>query len=157
MQINNPIRTLWEGTWAYRSYNNYTFEQVKPLKGPGNETNLPFGSGTIIIGPSAMQNQVTGSIGDPQRNEWELKLTGSINYGDPFTARFQGKGKVSGHEWIYEYVAYLVNPWQNGVDQVPAMVGSVIRQIPHPGSDGKIHKAGVVASFFCVKYLYEPS
>lgn len=151
MQTKNTIRSLWEGTWDYRSYNNYTFDQEQTNK--KGESNLPFGSGTIIITPSSVPNQVTGSIGDPGRTSWELQLTGSINYGDPFTARFQGKGVVGGNQWIYEYVCYMVNPWQNGVDQVPAFVGSVIRQIPHPGSDGSIHPAGVVASFFCVKQL----
>ncbi|MEL7422157.1 MAG: hypothetical protein AAFN81_04150 [Bacteroidota bacterium] len=150
MSNQNSLHSLWEGTWAYRSYNNYTFEQVKTDSSGGN--NLMFGEGTIIISPSRNQNELSGSIGDEKRQEWELKLTGSINYGDPFTARFQGKGNVGGHEWIYEYVGYLVNPWQNGVNQVPAFVGSVIRQIPHPGGDGTIHPAGVVASFFCVKY-----
>ncbi|MEL7251075.1 MAG: hypothetical protein AAFO03_21795 [Bacteroidota bacterium] len=150
MSNQNSLHSLWEGTWAYRSYNNYTFEQVKTDSSSG--TNLMFGEGTIIISPSLNQNELSGSIGDEKRQEWELKLTGSINYGDPFTARFQGKGMVGGHEWIYEYVGYLVNPWQNGVNQVPAFVGSVIRQIPHPGGDGTIHPAGVVASFFCVKY-----
>ncbi|MEL7020765.1 MAG: hypothetical protein AAGK47_04100, partial [Bacteroidota bacterium] len=112
---------------------------------------LIFGMGTIILEASKNPNELRGSIGDPQRQGWELQLTGSYNYGDPFTARFQGKGTVSGNEWIYEYVGYMINPWQNGVDQVPAFVGSVIRQIDHPSSDGTIHKAGVVASFYAVK------
>jgi len=52
--------------------------------------------------------------------------------------------------WIYEYVGYLVNPWQNGVNQPPTFVGSMIRQIPHPSGKG-MHHAGEVGSFFCVK------
>ena len=151
MSNSNSLHSLWEGKWAYRSYNNLILEKehVDPKT---CESNLPFGSGTIIIQPGLAPNELSGSIGDPKREEWQLKLTGSINYGDPFTARFQGKGEVGGHEWIYEYVGYMVNPWQNGVNQVPAFVGSVIRQIPHPGGDGTIHPAGVVASFYCVKY-----
>ncbi len=139
------IQDIWTGVWDYRSYNNYTFDQVN------DQSPLEFGSGSIILEATDLPNQIAGSIGDVGRTEWELKLTGSINYGDPYTARFQGEGIVSGHKWIYEYVGYMVNPWQNGVNQVPAFVGSTIRQIPHPGGDGTIHPAGVVASFFCVK------
>jgi len=145
----NNLQTCWIGTWDYRSFNNYTLAQEDDV------SNLLFGQGTIIIEETDMPHQLIGSIGDPTRESWELQLTGSINYGDPFTARFQGAGVVGGNQWIYEYVAYLVNPWQNGVNQVPAMVGSVIRQIPHPGASENgqtsVHPAGVVASFYCVK------
>jgi len=40
----------------------------------------------------------------------------------------------------------LAHTWPNGIDQVPALVGSVIRAKPHNGSP-----AGVVASFIAVK------
>lgn len=143
------IQDVWTGVWDYRSYNNLTFDQVN--KKEGDKDPLKFGSGTIIFEKTNLPNQVVGSIGNIKREGWELKLTGSINYGDPYTARFQGRGIVNGEKWIYEYIAYLVNPWQNGVDQVPAFVGSVIRQIPHSGGNGTMHPAGVVGSFFCVK------
>jgi hypothetical protein len=38
------------------------------------------------------------------------------------------------------------------VDQIAAIVGSVIRTIPHSGSQpGTVNPAGVVASFYAVK------
>jgi hypothetical protein len=66
--------------------------------------------------------------------------------------RFQGVGIVSGEKWIYDYEGYLVPDWPNGVDQVPAIVGSVIRTIPHSGSQpNTVHPAGVVGSFYAVR------
>ena len=37
--------------------------------------------------------------------------------------------------------------WPNGVDQIEALVGSLIRTIPHPGGE----EAGLVASFYAVR------
>jgi hypothetical protein len=58
---------------------------------------------------------------------------------------------VGGEQWIYDYEGYLVAHWPNGVQQIPALVGSVIRTIPHSSSNGGISPAGVVASFYAVK------
>ena len=42
--------------------------------------------------------------------------------------------------------------WPNGVDQRPAIVGSVIRTIPHSsGEPGTVAPARVVASFYAVR------
>jgi hypothetical protein len=60
-------------------------------------------------------------------------LSGGITYGNPFAVRFQGFGEIGGETWVYDYTGYLVPPWPNGVDQRPAIVGSVIRTVPHSG------------------------
>jgi hypothetical protein len=140
MHSTNSLQSLWVGKWSYRSFNNIADLNTDP-------DTLLFGEGTIRIDPTDHPNQLKGLIYGPG---WQLTLSGSITYGDPSTARFQGKGVVDGSLWIYEYLGYLVNPWQNGVDQVPAFVGSVCRQIPHPGGGG-VHPAGVVVSFFSIR------
>ena len=90
-----------------------------------------------------------GTIGGPS---WSLTLKGARAYGNPMHARFQGVGQVKGEQWIYDYEGYLVPDWPNGVDQIAAIVGSVIRTIPHSGSQpGTVNPAGVVASFYAVK------
>ena len=90
-----------------------------------------------------------GTIGGPS---WSLTLTGVRAYGNPMYARFQGVGQVKGEQWIYDYEGYLVPDWPNGVDQIAAIVGSVIRTIPHSGSQpGTVNPAGVVASFYAVR------
>ena len=82
---------------------------------------------------------------------WALVLKGARQYGNPMHARFQGVGIVNGEKWVYDYDGYLVPHWPNGVDQIPAIVGSVIRTIPHSGSQpGTISPAGVVSSFCAV-------
>jgi len=67
---------------------------------------LEFGRGTITIDEGPM-GVLQGDIGG---SGWslDLNLNGTINYGDPYSVRFQGKGVVGGEEWIYDYIAWLV-------------------------------------------------
>jgi hypothetical protein len=48
--------------------------------------------------------------------------------------------------WEYDYRGQLAYQWSNGVNQVPALVGTVVRAKPHNGAP-----AGYVASFIAVK------
>lgn len=129
------------GTWAYRSFLNDA-DVNKAFN------DLEFGRGTIVIEEAPMQS-LKGTIGGPS---WSLTLTGVRAYGNPMYARFQGVGQVKGEQWIYDYEGYLVPDWPNGVDQIAAIVGSVIRTIPHSGDQpGTVNPAGVVASFYAVK------
>jgi hypothetical protein len=127
------------GKWSYRSF----------LNDPDLSTQfnaLEFGRGTITIDEAPM-GVLQGNIGGPG---WSLNLNGSINYGDPYSVRFQGKGVVGGEEWIYDYIGYAIKPWPNGVNQVPAMTGSIVRTVPHSSSSGHIAPAGVVCSWIAV-------
>jgi hypothetical protein len=127
------------GKWTYRSFLN-----DPDLSKPFNA--LEFGRGTITI-EEAQMGVLQGTIGGPG---WSLALSGSINYGDPYCLRFQGKGLVGGKEWIYDYIGYVIKPWPNGVDQRPAMTGSIVRTIPHPDGSGGTSPAGVVCSWIAV-------
>lgn len=135
----NPNIDSLVGKWTYRS-----FVSNPDLKFPFND--LEFGRGTITINKSPM-GTLDGAIGGPG---WALVLSGSISYGDPYALRFQGKGTVGKEEWIYDYVGYVIKPWPNGVNQVPAIVGSVIRTIPHSDGTGGVAPAGVVCSWIAV-------
>jgi hypothetical protein len=129
------------GNWTYRSL----------LNDPDLSTSfndLEFGLGTIQIVPAPM-GVFAGRIYGPG---WELRLNGAIGYGNPWNVRFQGKGVVGGEEWIYDYLGFVVPPWPNGVDQRPAMVGSIVRTIPHStGSGQATAPAGVVCSWYAVR------
>lgn len=128
------------GTWTYRSFLSITDVNA-------NFNSLEFGRGNIRIEDAPM-NVFNGLIyGDG----WQLTLSGSITYGNPATARFQGKGVVGGEEWIYDYEGYVIKPWPNGVDQVPAIVGTIVRTIPHASGGGGVAPAGVVAQWIAVK------
>ncbi|MCE7028109.1 hypothetical protein [Jiella avicenniae] len=48
--------------------------------------------------------------------------------------------------WRYDYDARLARRWPNGFDQIPSLVGTVIRVNPHGPAE-----AGYVASFIAVK------
>lgn len=140
------------GSWTYRSFNNDPTQFLGTATGDAlcqDLENLVFGNGTIVIDDGPM-DQLTGTIGG---SGWSLALTGSRSYGDPMTIRFQGKGVVGPEEWIYAYVGYLVPQWPNGVQQVPAIVGSIVRVIPHQDGTGHgaVHPAGVVASWYAVR------
>jgi hypothetical protein len=73
-----------------------------------------------------------------------------MQQGNPATLWFQGKGIVSGSLWIYDYLCYVVPQIPNGENQIPALVGSVTRAIPHPDGQGGVSPAGVVCSFYAV-------
>jgi hypothetical protein len=134
------------GSWTYRSLLNDT--------DPNTTFNdLQFGLGTIVIEEAPMQ-LLKGTIGGPG---WSLNLKGAREYGNPMHVRFQGTGVIGGEEWVYDYDGYLVPAWPNGVQQVPAIVGSIVRTVPHSGGAPKgggpapVHPAGVVASWYAVK------
>ena len=137
------LNSQFNGIWTYRSYENNpaTIDPKTPLG------NLLFGMGNIEIIDSEC-NKLTGRIfGD----SWQLTLKGYKTFGNPNEIRFQGSGIVGGEQWIYDYVGYLVNDWPNGIDQISALVGSIVRTIPHPNSSGGTNPAGVVASWIAVK------
>jgi hypothetical protein len=137
---NEPNNGILVGTWTYRSFIN------NPDLSADFGT-LEFGRGNIRIDAAPM-NEFKGSIYD---TGWELDLTGSITYGNPFTVRFQGKGVVGGEEWIYDYEGYVIRPWPNGINQRMAMVGTIVRTIPHSSGNGGTAPAGVVCSWIAVR------
>lgn len=132
----------WVGSWTYRSLLN-------DPDADGTDQVRLFGSGTLSIEASG-PDRLAGTIGG---EGWSLALHGSLAYGSPMEARFQGRGIVGGAEWVYGYVAWLVPAWPNSdaTLQRQTMVGSVVRVIAHPGGDGGVSPAGVVASFFAVR------
>jgi hypothetical protein len=126
------------GSWTYRSFQN--------LPDPDLTFNdLFFGQGTLIIAgfdPGSFSGRLVFRSGA------EMRLTGASSFGNPFSVRFQGRGVSEGIEdFVYDYVGYLVPAWPNGVNQVPALVGSIVRTEPHGGGA----EPGEVASWVAVK------
>jgi FtsP/CotA-like multicopper oxidase with cupredoxin domain len=127
------------GTWTYRS-----FRDDPDVSKPFND--IRFGAGVMTI-KDASDGQFRGRLSFGE--EFQLALNGWVAYGNPVTLRFQGRGDASGSEgWIYDYQGYLVPMWPNGVDQRPAIVGTIVRTEPHSGGQAR---AGVVASWIAVK------
>ena len=140
MARDNPF----VGTWTYRSLLN-------DPDGSKAFNDLQFGEGTLKITAVSLDT-LGGTIGGPG---WSLDLHGSFGFGSPMQVRFQGRGLNSGEEWIYDYIGWLVPVWPNSNAQLEraAIVGSIVRTVPHSGDGGKgpVHPAGVVASWYAVR------
>jgi hypothetical protein len=132
------------GKWTYRSFINST-DLVSDADGA---LALIFGQGVITFAmPSSTTLQGTLDMG----GGLVLDLQGTVQPGSdtaPLMVAIVGTGRsgTATDGWEYDYRGYLAFQWPNGVNQVPALVGTVIRAKPHNGAP-----AGVVASFIAVK------
>lgn len=137
----DPNKLPGTGQWAYRSFLNDP-NLSHDLVQNNNVYCQEFGQGTlrIITHPNGT---LTGTIGGPG---WQLDLKGSFQNGNPATLWFRGSGNVDGSRWVYDYLCYVVPNIPEGIGQLPALVGSVTRAIPHPGGE----QVGLVGSFFAV-------
>jgi hypothetical protein len=131
------------GTWVYRSYLNRP--DVMVGGDPAKALSLLFGEGvmTFDVNPGGT---LKGNL--DMGGNMVLDLAGTIRAADPAVLRIAGIGRpgTPTDGWEYDYVGYLAETWPKGIDQVPAVVGTVIRTKPHGGG-----KAGVTASFIAVK------
>lgn len=138
----------YAGKWTYRSYLNLPNVIV------GNDAQKALG---LIFGEGVMTFETP--VGTALKGTFDmgsgyvLDLSGTI-LGDAATAppvlRISGIGRqgTPTDGWDYEYVGYLAWTWPNGIAQVPAIVGTVVRAKAH--SNGQA-KAGFVASFIATK------
>ena len=141
-----PADNPYAGQWTYRSYLN----RPGVLVGgdPQKAVDLIFGEGIITLDPpvgGALHGAIDfgGGVG--------LDLNGtiaSLPSAAPPVIYLTGTGRkgTPTDGWEYDYVGYLAYAWPNGIGQIPAMVGTVIRAKPHDQSP-----AGVVVSFIAVK------
>lgn len=127
----------YEGNWTYRSFVNNADQNVEPNQ-------LLFGMGTLML-KNAGSGKLAGTLGG---TGWSLDLAGAVTEGDPVKLRWQGQGLIGGENWVYDYLGYVVPSWPNGIDQKDAIVGSIIRTVPHSGGTAK---AGLVASWYAVR------
>jgi hypothetical protein len=133
---------LLVGTWTYRSF----------LNDP--DPNKPFNDLQFAVAELTIEDAGFGKFAGRLTFAPDfLKLTGTTTYGNPFAVRFQGVGASpgtieDGHPWVYDYQGYVAPAWPNGIDQRPAIVGTIVRTVTH--SQGQA-KAGFVASFIALR------
>jgi len=132
------------GKWTYRSFHN---NPVEVGGDPDKALRLIFAE-AIFTFETPDATTIKGAIDWPGGG---LDLNGTIEVdseGGPPTVHIIGAGRPgTGTEgWEYDYHAQLAHKWPAGVDQVPALVGSVLRAKPHGAA-----QAGYVASFVAVK------
>ena len=137
--------TILNGLWIYRSYFNNAvlvgYDPQKALQQIFGEGELTFSSNdeknfkaVLDFGGGAAMDLFGSIVKGSGVNPTALLITGT------------GREGTSTAKWVYQYQGYIVPEWAEGVNQVPAIVGTVIRTIPHGSGP-----AGVVVSFMLVK------
>ena len=131
------------GKWTYRSFHN----DPSPV---GDDADKALG---LIFAEAEFTFEISGTslTGTIRWGHDGLDLKGTIQPATattPLSVQIVGTGRsdIGTEGWEYDYNACLAYQWPNGIDQVPALVGSVIRAKPHGSSP-----AGYVASFIAVK------
>lgn len=136
--------TMIVGDWMYRSYLN----NPDPVGGDAQKAlDDIFGEGVFsLVAPTPDTVSGTFDMG----NGLVLDLDGQIFAGEAarVSVRMAGLGRsgTGTDGWEYDYDASLALMWPAGVNQVPCLVGTVLRAKPHNGG-----KAGVTASFIAVR------
>lgn len=134
-----------EGVWTYRSFIN----NPQPVDGNAEAAlDLIFGEGELTI-ETASEGSFKAALsfgGDAVMDlEGEI-LPGSRGAPDTISAKGAGRPGSGIEDFHYDYIFYPAPSWPNGVDQRPALVGTVIRAADHGGA-----KAGYVASTVTVR------
>jgi hypothetical protein len=130
----------------YRSYIN----SPAPISGdPQRAADAIFGEGVLTFAtptPDALTG--TFDMGDGL----VLDLTGKIATAPDGGATIEiagiGRAGTATAGWEYDYHGSPAYMWPAGINQVPSLVGSVLRAKPHSGGQAK---AGVTASFIAVQ------
>ena len=155
------------GKWTYRSYRNRSdiivnADAEPPVKALGGiygqevETansavkalSLVFGEGIMTFDPPS-GNSISGNLDMGGGYALDLKGTIQSSVGTGvFVLEIIGTGRAGTptENWEYDYKAFTTPKWPNGINQIPAFVGTVIRAKPHGSSP-----AGYVASFVSIK------
>jgi hypothetical protein len=136
--------SVLSGTWTYRSFH----DRAAPVDdSPRKALSLIFAEALFTFDVAG--HALTGRLDWPGGG---LDLSGSVQQAEadgPLSVAIVGSGRVktSTQGWQYDYRASLAYRWPNGVNQIPALLGTVIRTKPHSGAP-----AGYVASFIPLKH-----
>jgi hypothetical protein len=137
------------GKWTYRSFHN------NPQPVADDDPNIAARKALALIFAEAVFTfEIPSSTTLKGAIDWPgggLDLQGTIRpgvAGGASTIEIVGTGRAGTGTagWQYDYHGQLAHRWPNGVNQVPALVGTVIRAKHHNGAP-----AGYVASFIAVK------
>jgi hypothetical protein len=153
------------GKWTYRSYLNRAdiivnddpepaVRNLAAMFGQGSTANnaakalgLIFGEGVMTFDPPS-GTTITGNFDMGGGYVLDLKGTMQTTGAGDIAVELFGTGRAGTPtaNWEYDYKASTTPKWPNGVNQIPTLVGTVIRAKPHDGG-----AAGVVASFISIK------
>ena len=134
-----------EGVWTYRSFIN----NPQPVDGNADAAlDLIFGEGELTV-ETASDGRFKAALsfgGDAIMDLDGEIVPGSRGAPDTISARGAGRPGSGIEDFHYDYIFYPAPTWPNGVDQRPALVGTVMRAADHGTS-----KAGYVASSVTVR------
>jgi hypothetical protein len=133
----------------YRSYRN-----LAKLVGDDQQAALAliFGEGVFEL-HQFDDGRIEGGLGI--ETGYALRITGSAGMtGDSLGFMLIGEGLdgTATAGWRYDYHGIAGYMWPNGVDQVPSLLGTVIRVKAH----GPNAPAGYTASFIAVRHTDNP-
>jgi hypothetical protein len=132
------------GKWTYRSFHN----NPSPVgDDPRKALSLIFAEAAFTFEP-VRESSFAGTIdwGGGGLDLQGVLLPGAGENEAAFQIVGTGRPGTQTEGWRYDYFGQLAHKWSNGVNQTPALVGSVIRVNRHNGAP-----AGYVASFIAVK------
>jgi len=136
---------MLSGCWTYRSYCN-----LAKLVGDDQQAALAliFAEGVFELQQSD-DGRVEGGLG--MENGYALRISGAFGTtenGPEFTLTGEGLDGTATAGWRYEYRGVVGYVWPNAVQQVPSLVGTVVRVNAH----GPNAPAGFTASFIAVRH-----
>ncbi len=132
------------GRWTYRSFLN---DPAQVCRDAAKALALIFGEGTYTLACDD-GHRVTGAL--DMGGGYALDVAGERHAGagpHDFRLILIGKGRAGTPTdgWQYDYQLAPAPMWREGVDQVPTLVGTTLRAVPHNGEP-----AGVTASVIMV-------
>src|ERR1700710_627148 len=144
MSVHRTTTPSLAGRWTYRSYHN---DPALVGNNPQKALALIFGEGTMQLAVSA-QGAISGTF--DMGGGYLMDMTGTETHplAGPAHIAMRGTGRANTPTagWIYDYQGYFAPTWPNGVHQIPAVVGTTSRAVPHNGEP-----AGVTASIILVR------
>ncbi|HEX8646233.1 MAG TPA: hypothetical protein VF715_04990 [Thermoleophilaceae bacterium] len=140
---------MLSGRWTYRSYRS-----TPALVGGDARAALAliFGEGVFDF-EAGEGGRFGGALG--MGTGYALTLQGETLPGDPPGFSIVGLG-IDGtptEGWRYDYRGVTAHRWPDGVDQVPCLLGTVVRVNAH----GPSSPAGYTASFIAVRQSGDPT
>jgi hypothetical protein len=140
---------MLSGHWTYRSYRN-----VAKLVGGDEQAALAliFGEGVFELRQSD-DGRLEGGLG--MADGYALRVTGSVGTNGnatDFALIGEGLEGTATAGWRYDYRGVVGFIWPDAVDQVPSLLGTVVRVKAH-GPDAP---AGYTASFIAVRHPDNP-
>jgi len=136
------------GKWTYRSFHNDpTPVADDPKTAAEKALDLIFAEAVFTF--ELPSNTILKGTIDWDGGGLDLRGTvqpGAAGEGPILEIVGTGRAGTATAGWEYDYRGQLAYQWPSGVNQIPALVGTVIRAKPHNGAP-----AGYVASFIAVK------